>query len=101
MSEFEAACDRLAADLCTAGALPAEASRICSLYLAALAERSDRVWNSFYTTVFDALAFIEPLGAEALAAYRRLAALADDDLGVALLTPHAAERMRSRLVEAA
>jgi hypothetical protein len=101
MTEFEAACERFAADLCTAGATPAEVHRLRALYAAALAGRSDRAWSCFYAAVLDALAVIEPGGAEALAAYRRLAALADDDLGATLLTPHVAERMRSRLVEAA
>ncbi len=101
MTEFEAACDRFTDDLRTAGATPDELSGIRSFYVAAFAERSDRAWWSFYAAVFDALALIEPRGAEGLAAYRRLAALADDDLGGAVVTPHVAERMRSRLVEAA
>lgn len=101
MNEFERAADHLAKDLCAAGVMPIQTHRIESLYIAALRDPGERTWTTFYAAIFDVLATIEIGGAASRAAYRRLAALADDDLGTVLLTPRIAERIRLRLVEAA
>jgi len=101
MTEHRAACQRLAAELQAAGAFPAEVDAIRLAYAAALSDADDRSWRAFYLEVFAALLRIEPTAPRARAAYGRLAALADDDLGAALLAPQTAERLRARLVEAA
>ncbi len=100
-TEFLAACDRLAADLHCAGTPDPAARRVAAAYARALNDAGDTAWRAFYCDLFAVLEHVVPEGHAACAAFRRLAALTEDDLGIQLLSPEAGERVRARLVEAA
>lgn len=101
MTEYELACGRLLEDLLAAGVPPSASAATARAYRTALESGAGTDWRGFYVSAFAALAALADVAPGGSRAYARLAALADDDLGAAIIVAEEREAVRARLVEAA
>jgi hypothetical protein len=99
--QLEAACTRLADDLCVVGAAADAIAGVVILYERALSERSQDAWKRFYVATFQCLRALEDgrfaLPAQFETAARSLLSLLEDDFGATLIDESDVAQLRRQL----